>query len=119
MFFEQFISGDNDNVLQNKGNVYIRRLHNDSKALFLPGTGGRVLSPLEDGRGSPAVTPRVSKAAMKGTNRTILFAPCVLVVVLKCLFSGAQQRRMSKTNMTNKARCYFVNAMTLLWKCHG
>ena len=49
MFFEQFISGDNDNVLQNKGNVYIRRLHNDSKALFLPGTGGRVLSPLEDG----------------------------------------------------------------------
>ena len=82
MFFEQFISGDNDNVLQEKGNVYIRRLHDDSKILFLPGTGRRVHSPLEDGRGSPAVTPRVSKAAMKGTNHTILFAPCVLVVLV-------------------------------------
>ena len=33
--------------------MYIRRLHDDSKVLFLPGTGGRVHSPLEDGIRDP------------------------------------------------------------------
>ena len=114
MFFEQFVYGVNDKRLQNKGKVYARRLHDDSNVLFHQGRGRRVHSPLEDGRGSPALTPRVSNAAMKGTKRTILYAPCVLIEVRESLFSGAQERRMSKTNMSNKAPCNFVKALTLL-----
>ena len=35
-----------------------------------------------DGRGAPAVIPRVNKAAIKGRNLTILIAPHVLEAVL-------------------------------------
>ena len=90
--------------LHNKGNVCIRRFYDDSEVCFHPRTGRRVRLPLDDGRGSPAATPRVSKPAMKGTNRTILYVPCCLIAALECLFSAAQQQRMSKTDMMNKAR---------------
>ena len=50
-------------------------------------TGGSVYSPSGlDGRGAPAVIPRVSKAAIKGRNLTILIAPYVLEAVLSVEF---------------------------------
>ena len=62
--------------------VYARRLHDDNFGPLFTGIRRSIHSPLEDGVGWPAVTPRVSKAAMKGTNLTILYASCVLVAVL-------------------------------------
>ena len=42
------------------------------------GTDRTAHSPFEDGTWAPAVAPRVTKAATKGRNRTILFAKYVL-----------------------------------------
>ena len=50
----------------------------DHKLLPACGTDRTAHSPLEDGTWAPAVAPRVTKAATKGRNRTILFAKCVL-----------------------------------------
>ena len=58
---------------------------------FLSCTGRVVYSPSGlDGRGAPAVMPRVNKAAIKGRNLTILTAMYVLEAVLsvECLSSG-------------------------------
>ena len=50
----------------------------DHKLLPACGTDRTAHSPLEDGTWAPAVAPRVTKAATKGRNRTILFTSCVL-----------------------------------------
>ena len=58
---------------------------------FLSCAGRVVYSPSGlDGRGAPAVIPRVNKAAMKGRNLTILIALYVVEAVLsvECLGIG-------------------------------
>lgn len=65
----------------------------------LSGTGRRVHSPSGlNGRGAPAVIPKVSIVATKGTNRTMAVA--LFVVFARpsggCLHNGAKNRRKRK-----------------------